>query len=137
MRNRKKTTTIFSHFAGLKENIGNGNTPFCLFLLPFPLFPVLFPKTEQGLWHIWLHSLWNHFAVRAFLILLKWTKEGLNWGKGSKQISAFADVSNMCISHASSWGDWIGCSELVLYWSHSLCFRKNKNRKSVCSVCVG
>lgn len=82
-----------------------------------------------------LQSLWNHFAVWAFLVLLKCMKKGVNWGKRSKQISAFEDVSNMCISQVNSWDDWIGCWELVLYWSLSLCIRKNKNGKSVSRVC--
>lgn len=46
MRNHKKTTIVFSQFARLIENTVNGNSPFCLFLLPFPLFPVLSPKSR-------------------------------------------------------------------------------------------
>lgn len=46
MRNCKKTTIVFLHFSRIIENIRNGNSPFCLFLLPFPLFPVLSPKNR-------------------------------------------------------------------------------------------
>lgn len=67
------------------------------FFFLFLYFLYCFPKVEQNLWHIWLQGLWNHFAVWAFLILLKWTKEGVSWGKRSKQISAFEDVSSVCM----------------------------------------
>lgn len=46
MRNCKKTTIVFLYFSRIIENIRNGNSPFCLFLLPFPLFPVLSPKNR-------------------------------------------------------------------------------------------
>lgn len=93
MRNHKKTTIVFLHFARIIENVRNGNSQFCLFLLPFPLFPVLSPKNRARPRVHLASKLMKSLCCVSISDLTKMDKK--RGGKGNKQISAFEDVSNM------------------------------------------